>query len=97
MTRRLAVLLAVTALVFGAGAVYLTLRDGSLPSLIPPVEECQARAEGHLVELDLEQSRYAALITRDLGAARDARPGRHDRARHGVPGVRPPQPRVRRP
>ena len=42
MTRRLAVLLAVTALVFGAGAVYLTLRDGSLPSLIAPVEECQA-------------------------------------------------------
>ena len=34
---------------------------------------------------------------RDLGAARDAGPGRHDRARHGVPGVRPPQPRVRRP
>ena len=28
MTRRLAVLLAVTALVLGAGAVYLTLRDG---------------------------------------------------------------------
>ena len=34
---------------------------------------------------------------RDLGAARDAGPGRHDRARHGVPGVRPAQPRVRRP
>ena len=63
MTRRLAVLLAVTALVFGAGAVYLTLRDGSLPSLIAPVEECQASAGGHQVELDLEQSRYAALIS----------------------------------
>ena len=62
MPRRLLLLLTVTALVFGAGAVYLTWRDGSLPSLVPPVEQCQARVEGHLVELDVEQSRYAALI-----------------------------------
>jgi hypothetical protein len=63
MPRRLLLLLTVTALVFGTGAVYLTWRDGSLPSLIPPVEQCQARVDGHLVELDVEQSRYAALIT----------------------------------
>ena len=62
MPRRLLVVLTVSALVFGAGAVYLTWRDGSLPSLIPPVEQCQARVDGHLVELDVEQSRYAALI-----------------------------------
>jgi hypothetical protein len=61
LTRRLATLLVLSALVFGVGAVYVTWRDGSLP-LIAPVEECQARVEGHLVELDVEQSRYAALI-----------------------------------
>ncbi len=62
MPRRLVLLLTVTALLFGAGAVYLTWRDGSLPALIPAVEECQAQVDGHLVELDLEQSRHAALI-----------------------------------
>ena len=62
MSRRLAAVLTVAAVTFGTVAVYLTWRDGSLPPLIPPVEECQASAGGHLVELDLEQSRYAALI-----------------------------------
>ena len=63
MSRRLVVLLTLAALALGAGAVWLTWRDGSLPQLTPPVEECQARTDDHLVELDLEQSRYAALIT----------------------------------
>jgi hypothetical protein len=63
MPRRLLVLLTVAALAFGAGAVWLTWRDGTLPSLVPRVEQCQARVDGHLVELDVEQSRYAALIT----------------------------------
>ncbi len=62
MTRRFVVLLTLAALVLGVGAVWLTWRDGSLPALIPPVEQCQASVGGTLVELDLEQSRYAALI-----------------------------------
>jgi hypothetical protein len=62
LTRRLLVLLVAAAVAFGGAAVFLTWRDGSLPRLSPPVEECQARAAGHVVELDLEQSRYAALI-----------------------------------
>ncbi len=62
MSRRLLAVLVVAALTFGGAAAYLTWRDGSLPTLLPPAEQCQARAAGHLVELDLEQSRYAALI-----------------------------------
>ena len=62
MTRRLLAILVVAALAFGGAAAFVTWRDGSLP-LVPAVEECQARVDGHLVELDLEQSRYAALIT----------------------------------
>ena len=62
MTRRLLAILTVTALAFGGAAAYLTWHDGSLPSLIAPVEECQARAAGRLVELDLEQAGNAALI-----------------------------------
>ena len=62
MTRRLLAILVVAALAFGGAAAFVPWRDGSLP-LIPAVEECQARVDGHLVELDLEQSRYAALIT----------------------------------
>ncbi len=62
MPRRLLAVLVVAALTFGGAAAYLTWRDGSLPALLPPVEQCQAQAAGHLVELDLEQSRYAALI-----------------------------------
>ena len=55
-------ILVVAALAFGGAAAFVTWRDGSLPRLIPAVEECQAQVDGHLVELDLEQSRYAALI-----------------------------------
>ena len=62
MTRRLLAILVVAALAFGGAAAFVTWRDGSLPPLIPAVEECQAQVDGHLVELDLEQSRYAALI-----------------------------------
>ncbi|HET9996068.1 MAG TPA: hypothetical protein VFQ17_01060, partial [Nocardioides sp.] len=62
MSRRLLALLVVAALVVGGAAAFVTWRDGSLPQLLPPVEQCQARAAGHLVALDLEQSRYAALI-----------------------------------
>ena len=62
MTRRLLAILVVAALAFGGAAAFVTWRGGSLP-LVPAVEECQARVDGHLVELDLEQSRYAALIT----------------------------------
>ena len=62
MPRRLLAVLVVAAVAFGGAAAYVTWRDGSLPALLPPVERCQARAAGHLVELDLEQSRYAALI-----------------------------------
>jgi hypothetical protein len=62
MTRRLLAILAVTALAFGGVAAYVTWHGGSLPRLIPPVEECQARAAGRVVELDLEQSENAALI-----------------------------------
>jgi hypothetical protein len=62
VTRRLLATLVVAALAFGGAATFITWRDGSLPPLIPAVEECQARVDGHLVELDLEQSRYAALI-----------------------------------
>jgi hypothetical protein len=62
VTRRLLATLVVAALAFGAVAAFVTWRGGSLPPLIPAVEECQARVDGHLVELDLEQSRYAALI-----------------------------------
>ena len=62
MPRRLLAVLVVAAVAFGGAAAYVTWRDGSLPALLPPVEQCQARAAGHLVELDLEQSRYAALI-----------------------------------
>ncbi len=63
MTRRLLTTLVVSALAFGAVAAFVTWRGGSLPPLIPAVEECEAQVDGHLVELDLEQSRYAALIT----------------------------------
>ena len=62
MTRRLQAILVVAALAFGGAAAFVTWRGGSLP-LVPAVEECQAQVDGHLVELDLEQSRYAALIT----------------------------------
>jgi hypothetical protein len=62
VTRRLLATLVVAALAFGGAAAFVTWRGGSLPSLIPAVEECQARVDGHLVELDVEQSRYAALI-----------------------------------
>ena len=62
MTRRLVATLVVAALAFGGAAAFVTWRGGSLPPLIPAVEGCQARVDGHLVELDLEQSRYAALI-----------------------------------
>jgi len=62
MSRRFLLLLTLAAVMLGGAAVYVTARDGSLPSLLPPVEECQARVDGHLVELDLEQARYAALI-----------------------------------
>jgi len=63
VTRRLLAILVVAALAFGGAAAFVTWRGGSLPPLIPAVEECQAQVDGHLVELDLEQSRYAALIT----------------------------------
>jgi hypothetical protein len=62
MTRRLMAVLVVSALVFGGAAAFVTWRNGSLPQLVPPVEECQARAAGRLVVLDLEQSGNAALI-----------------------------------
>jgi hypothetical protein len=62
MTRRLVAILVVAAVAFGGAAAFVTWRGGSLPPLIPAVEECQARVDGHLVELDLAQSRYAALI-----------------------------------
>src|SRR5262245_66607205 len=62
MTRRLLAILAVAALAFGGAAAYVTWHGGSLPRLVPPVEECQARAAGRVVELDLEQSENAALI-----------------------------------
>jgi hypothetical protein len=62
VTRRLLAILVVAALAFGGAAAFVTWRDGSLPPLIPGVEECQAQVDGHQVELDLEQSRYAALI-----------------------------------
>ena len=62
MTRRLLAILVVAALAFGGAAAFVTWRDGSRPHN-PAVEECQAQVDGHLVELDLEQSRYAALIT----------------------------------
>jgi hypothetical protein len=62
VTRRFLVVLLVASLAFAGVAGYLTWHGGGLPSLVPPVEECQARVDGHLVELDLEQSRYAALI-----------------------------------
>jgi hypothetical protein len=61
VTRRLLVIV-VAGLAFGAAAAFVTWHDGSLPPLIPQVEECQARAAGRLVELDLEQSANAALI-----------------------------------
>ena len=62
MSRRLLVLLTASALVFGVrrGLPHLARRLAA--ATIPPVEMCQARVDGHLVELDLEQSRYAALI-----------------------------------
>jgi hypothetical protein len=62
VTRRFGILLTLSALVFGAAAAFITWRDGSRPPLMPSIERCEARAAGHLVELDLEQSRYAALI-----------------------------------
>jgi hypothetical protein len=62
VTRRLLAILVVAALAFGGAAAFVTWRDGSLPRLIPAVEECRAQVDGHLVELDLEQSRHAALI-----------------------------------
>jgi hypothetical protein len=62
VTRRLLATLVVAALAFGGAAAFVTWRGGSLPPLIPAVEECQAQVDGHLVELDLEQSRYASLI-----------------------------------
>ncbi len=62
VTRRLVAVLVVSALAFGGAAAFVTWHDGSLPPFLPPVEECQARVDGHLVELDLEQSGNAALI-----------------------------------
>jgi hypothetical protein len=62
VTRRLVAILVVAALAFGGAAAFVTWRVGSLPPLIPAVEGCEAQVDGHLVELDLEQSRYAALI-----------------------------------
>jgi hypothetical protein len=62
VTRRLLAILVVAALAFGAAAAFVTWRGGSLPPLTPAVEECRAEVDGHLVELDLEQSRYAALV-----------------------------------
>jgi hypothetical protein len=62
VTRRLLATLVVAALAFGGAAAFVTWRGGSLPPLIPAVEECQAQVDGHVVELDLEQSRYASLI-----------------------------------
>ena len=62
MTRRLLVVLVVSALAFGGAAAFVTWHDGSLPPLLPPVEECRAQVDGHAVELDLEQSGNAALI-----------------------------------
>jgi hypothetical protein len=60
-SRRSVALLTVAALALAAGAVWVTLRDGRLP-LVPSVEACRAQVDGHVVELDLEQSRHAALI-----------------------------------
>ena len=62
MSRRLVVLVSVCALLVGVIAVWWTWRDVSLPRLGAPPEQCQARVDGHLVELDLEQARHAALV-----------------------------------
>jgi hypothetical protein len=62
VTRRLLVVLAVAGLAFAGFVAYVSLRDGGLAQLIPPVEECEASASGRHVELDLEQSGNAALI-----------------------------------
>ena len=62
MSRRFLYVLVLAGLVFAGGAAFVTWRGGSLPALAPPVEECRATAAGHVVELDLEQARYAALI-----------------------------------
>lgn len=62
LPRRLLALLLMGALAVAGYVAFLTLRDGALPRLIAPVEECQARAAGRHVELDLEQSGNAALI-----------------------------------
>ena len=43
MTRRLMAIIVAAALAFGAAAAFVTWRGGSLPPLIPAVEECQAQ------------------------------------------------------
>src|SRR3954453_6840289 len=62
MSRRFLTVLLLTVLVFGGGAAFIPWRDGARPGRVPPVEECRATAGGHVVELDLQQARYAALI-----------------------------------
>ncbi len=62
MNRRLLAVGLVAALGIGGLVAYVALSGGGVPQLFPPVERCEASADGRHVELDLEQSGNAALI-----------------------------------
>jgi hypothetical protein len=61
VTRRLLAVALVAALGIGGLVAYVALNVGGV-TLFPPVELCEASADGRHVELDLEQSGNAALI-----------------------------------
>jgi hypothetical protein len=62
VNRRLLAVALVAALGIGGLVAYVALNGGGVPQLFPPVERCEASADGRHVELDLEQSGNAALI-----------------------------------
>jgi hypothetical protein len=61
VTRRLLAVALVATLGIGGLVAYVALNRGGV-RLFPPVERCEASADGRHVELDLEQSGNAALI-----------------------------------
>ena len=89
----------VAAIAIGAVAVIVSgvlWWRGSLDSLINP-ERCVATVDGRTVDArsrpgrECRDDRLCRAVARSAGARRD------DRARHGLPGVRPAQHRARRP